>query len=463
MKEDNTGLIIDKKTIDEIKAFEVDVSVEPDSSEHHHHSSHSHHGHHSHHSKRGHHNSRHRRKHSSKKKSSKFATFMKKHKSVLINIVSCTVSVALLIIMATTIDFSKKTNEEIDVQDITQSTIKIETSIFSEKIPLINNAIFYYLNTDNEAGVVETYKLFDGHKRKLNVGLPVNLTYSVAGIPSGVAVVSAELELSENSDYKKPSTYDIDINTSSIDIFNLKTGTKYYYRINYILSNGCEVGTFGSFETEKSPRIMNIDGAVNVRDIGGWTTDDGKTLKQGLLYRGSELDGAVKSDYNLTEKGLKTMLWDLGIRFDMDLRSSSENSNGEDALGKGVKHIYYGIPMYVDVFNPENNEAVRSLFSELSDENNYPIYMHCTYGLDRTGTICYLLEALLGVETESLYKDYELSGFTHEYINPAFTSFVEYINTMDGDTVKDKVEGYLTSVGVTAREIANIREIFLGE
>jgi hypothetical protein len=70
-------------------------------------------------------------------------------KAVLINIVSCTVSVALLIIMATTIDFSKKTNEEIDVQDITQSTIKIETSIFSEKIPLINNAIFYYLNTDN--------------------------------------------------------------------------------------------------------------------------------------------------------------------------------------------------------------------------------------------------------------------------------------------------------------------------
>ena len=51
--------------------------------------------------------------------------------------------------------------------------------------------------------------------------------------------------------------------------------------------------------------------------------------------------------------------------------------------------------------------------------------------------------------------------FTHEYINPAFTSFVEQINTMKGNTVKEKVEGYLLSIGVTSEEIANIREIFL--
>ncbi len=460
MKEDNKGLIFDETIIDEIKADESAESYAPDHSEHHYHTSHSHHSHH--HSGHSHHRSRHsHRKHSSKKKDNKFIAFIKSHKSVLINVVSCTVSVALLIIMATTIDFSKKSDEKVDVKDITQSTIKIETPIFSEKISLANNAIFYYMNPDNNIGAVDTYRLFDGYKSALNFGLPVNFTYLVAGIPNGVEVVSAQLELSENSDYENSDVYKLDTEDSEIDIYNLKTGAKYYYRINYLLNNDCEVGTVGSFETEKSPRIMNIDGAANVRDIGGWTTEDGKTVRQGLLYRGSELDGAVKSDYKLTEEGLKAMLWDLGIRFDMDLRAESENQTGIDALGKGVKHTYYGIPMYTDIFKPEYNEAVRSIFSILSDESNYPLYLHCTYGVDRTGTICYLLEALLGLPKESLYQDYELSAFTSGYINPAFNGLVEYINTMNGANVKEKVEKYLISIGVTEREISNIREIFL--
>ncbi|MBE6622767.1 MAG: tyrosine-protein phosphatase [Ruminococcaceae bacterium] len=465
MKDENKDLKADENIIDEIKADESAESCVPEHSEQHHHTSHSHHSHHSHHglhSGHSHHRSRHsHHRHSQKNKDNKFIAFIKSHKSVLVNIISCTVSVALLVIMATTIDFSKKSDEKINVKDITQSTIKIETPVFSEKISLANNAILYYMNSDNNSGAVDTYRLFDGYKGALNFGLPANFTYLVAGIPNGVEVVSAELELSENSDYENPAVYKLNIEDSEIDIYNLKTGTKYYYRIKYILNNDCEVGTIGSFETEKSPRIMNIDGAVNVRDIGGWTTIDGKTVKQGLLYRGSELDGAVKADYKLTEKGLKEMLRDLGIRFDMDLRAESENQTGIDALGKGVKHIYYGIPMYADIFKPEYNEAVRDLFAELSDESNYPVYMHCTYGVDRTGTICYLLEALLGLPQDALYQDYELSAFTSGYINPAFNGLVEYVNTLDGATVKEKVENYLISIGVTAQEISDIREILL--
>ncbi len=45
----------------------------------------------------------------------------------------------------------------------------------------------------------------------------------------------------------------------------------------------------------------------------------------------------------------------------------------------------------------------------MADRENYPIYLHCTYGNDRTGTICYLLEALLGVRDEDLLKEYRLS------------------------------------------------------
>ena len=92
------------------------------------------------------------------------------------------------------------------------------------------------------------------------------------------------------------------------------------------------------------------------------------------------------------------------------------------------------------------------------------MYLHCTYGVDRTGTVCYLLEALLGVSDADLRKDYELSAFKDSYINSEeFAVFVARVKMLDGDTTQEKVEGYLLSIGVTAEEIANIREIFLGE
>jgi len=40
-----------------------------------------------------------------------------------------------------------------------------------------------------------------------------------------------------------------------------------------------------------------------------------------------------------------------------------------------------------------------------------PVYFHCTYGADRTGTVAYLLEALLGVPYENRAEDFELSTF----------------------------------------------------
>jgi hypothetical protein len=73
-----------------------------------------------------------------------------------------------------------------------------------------------------------------------------------------------------------------------------------------------------------------------------------------------------------------------------------------------------------------------------------------------------LLEALLGVSENDLRKEYEISGFTSPLSNTDdFDAFVDKINTFSGDTIQEKVEGYLLSIGVTAEEIANIREIFL--
>ena len=39
------------------------------------------------------------------------------------------------------------------------------------------------------------------------------------------------------------------------------------------------------------------------------------------------------------------------------------------------------------------------------------LLLHCSIGTDRTGVICFLINALLGVSEEDLYKDYLFSMF----------------------------------------------------
>ncbi len=443
----------------------INISLDSENEiKHEHHSHHhGHHGHHHHHSRQGHHSRKHRRSGSSNKKPNKFLAFIKKHKSLLINILSCTISLVLLVALAVKVDVSDN-NVEDGAQTVTQSTVQIETTVYFDEIPLVHNAILSYLNPNNQDTALEIYKANEGHKGYLNLGVPLHFEYKVKGLPSGIGVKSANLDISEDRNYQDAMNYELNANDVAVNIYNLTTGVQYYYRLNVVLSNDSVVGATGQFSTMETPRILKIDGIVNARDIGGWETADGKVIRKGVLFRGSELDGAVEPKYCLTESGLNEMRSVLGVRFDMDLRDPVVNKDGTDALGKNILHKYYNAPMYSAVFDEINKETMRSIFSDLADKENYPIYLHCTYGRDRTGTICYLLEALLGVSDDDLYKDYELSLFTDSYIDTAgFVKFITRVEMLEGANTQEKVEGWLLSIGVTNEKIASIREIFLEE
>jgi protein tyrosine/serine phosphatase len=283
-------------------------------------------------------------------------------------------------------------------------------------------------------------------------------------VPSGYEVDSINFAVADNKSLTDPITASASGYEAEIDLYNLKTGTRYYYSVNVSFKNGAETAVSGSFKTAPGPRLMNVPGVNNMRDIGGWTTTNGSVIKQGLLYRGCEIDGAVEAEYAITAEGIEIMLTELGIRFDMDLRLPEENKHGIDILGSSVEHTYYSAPMYVNVFKEINAEKMRAIFADLADESNYPIYMHCTYGQDRTGTVCYILEALLGLSEEDLMKEYQLSALYHGY-QPMdkITEFVDAFKNLEGESMSEKAEGYLLSIGVTAEEIANIRRIHLSE
>ena len=84
----------------------------------------------------------------------------------------------------------------------------------------------------------------------------------------------------------------------------------------YVEANGERSETYTFHTDAQAPRMLYVDGISNVRDIGGFYTADGKKrVKQGLLYRTSEMDTHV----TITEEGKKTF-YELGIRTDLDIR-----------------------------------------------------------------------------------------------------------------------------------------------
>ncbi len=253
----------------------------------------------------------------------------------------------------------------------------------------------------------------------------------------------------------------MDLNIDTVDIYNLKENCKYYYRLYLTFTQGREMTFGGAFETADYPRILSIDGIRNVRDFGGFKTTDGKVVKQGYLYRGTELDGAVEAKYKLSEKGRKQLI-SLGIKRDMDLRDKDDSVPGEYILGANVEHKYYNADNYAGVFTNEGKAVIKEIFSDLAKPESYPTYLHCTYGTDRTGTVCYILGAMLGMSEDDLIRSYELSGLlvdsiTREGVVNIYNSLQEY----DGVSLKEKAENYLLSTGLHYREIQSIRDIFL--
>lgn len=429
---------------------------------HHHHS----HGHSS------HHNSSHRRSHRRKKtKAEKIKHFFKKYKYRVSNIAIASLFVIILIVLGVSLDKEEYSGKDPEVQNTvsgeepvaSDSSIQLEIPLFGEKVVLVNYAVEKYLDAD-EAALASRF--FDDYQSlgRLDTGNPVRLWYNVNGIPAGCKVRNAELLISENENFTSPSVYSLGDKTE-FSVYNLKTGTQYYYRFVLTLSNGIRPSVEGSFETAETPRMLNVEGVYNMRDFGGWRTLGGKRIRQGLLYRSTELDGAVKSKYTVTPDGVSTLLTVLGIRTDMDLRAQSENAGGRDALGAGVKHNYYNTQMYSDSFSDAGKESLRKIFADLAKRDNYPVLMHCTHGLDRTGTVCYLLGAVLGVSEGDLMKEYQLSAMHHgELWNLGrMNEFIGRLKALEGRDIQQKAENFLLSAGVTSSEIRAIKEIFIEE
>ena len=181
-------------------------------------------------------------------------------------------------------------------------------------------------------------------------------------------------------------------------IYNLIPGETYYWE------SISDDSVHGLVKVSGNRRIISSN-VRNVRDIGGLEVDvdnDGTpdgTLKYGKIFRGAKLSTKTSDADELTK---------LGITEEVDLRGSSTDAKLPNYAGRSITNYL----IYPDT-NATNYATLRQALTDTMQDvvSGKNIFFHCKIGTDRTGTMAYFLEGLLGVPMEEKLEDYELSYF----------------------------------------------------
>ncbi|KDN84497.1 tyrosine-protein phosphatase [Kitasatospora cheerisanensis] len=166
-------------------------------------------------------------------------------------------------------------------------------------------------------------------------------------------------------------------------------------------------------------RRLDWDGCLNVRDLGGLPTRDGRHTRTGAVVRADNLD-------RLTAEGQNSLL-DYGVRTVVDLRDAVEYRPllpapdavdlvrvPLDALAGSAWWARFGgldgTPLSFRPYLDHCRDAVAELVHAVAVARPGAVVVHCGAGRDRTGLAALLLLALAGVEPAAIAEDYLLSA-----------------------------------------------------
>ena len=264
---------------------------------------------------------------------------------------------------------------------------------------------------------------------------------------------------------------------TSLEIDNLEIACDYKWRVKGVAADGAQLRAEGTFRTEDiAPRLIHLSRVHNMRDFGGRVGLGGRRVRQGIVYRSAGLNsnahkskskgGMVPGKETLTDKSRAYAKGVLGIRTDLDLRSDREcfGMTGSP-LGPEVKWIKISSSAYSGMGKDSGKEAFAKVFRVFLDEKNYPIDFHCIAGADRTGSLAFILGALLGVDEDELWRDWEVTAFQKEKIDfghrTRFSKLVKVFDAFPGASIHEKVAAYVKSLGFTDADIEKFRAIML--
>lgn len=246
-------------------------------------------------------------------------------------------------------------------------------------------------------------------------------------------------------------------------------------------------------------RIIKLDGPMNFRDLGGYHTTDGHRTKWNIIYRADDLSRLSFHD--------RQKLTAMNVTVDCDLHSSFEQMVAPDKHWSNVKyvdaHVYAqngedddrlpipGVHSFPDMLSniyqnvllsSHSQEAFKCVMQELlllpPDE---ALVFHCSAGKGRTGMVAALILSVLGVDDETIIKDYLLTNQLYSFAredqiksDDEITQMVAKMNVTEGDgpvmqgflqTIHDgwgtSEELFKQQFGFSATDLQQFRQKFL--
>ena len=257
-------------------------------------------------------------------------------------------------------------------------------------------------------------------------------------------------------------------------------------------------------------RIIPLLNTHNFRDLGGYPTVNGQTVKWGKIFRSDKLSQLSDQD--------QQQLTTLSIQTDIDLCSKEEIIAAPDQLPEHIEYLSNPVfqrdvtdssksvdglsnelrsnplagrqhmqTVYHNMMTSQHAaHAFHTVFEQLLTVNeNQSILFHCTAGKDRTGMSAYLILRALGVSAEIAKKDYLLTNTAlKNFLNgrqamlraaqrpstlidnytALWTADPSYLEAAR-QVIKEQygsVENYLRSaVGLTKNDRADLRKLYL--
>ena len=239
-------------------------------------------------------------------------------------------------------------------------------------------------------------------------------------------------------------------------------------------------------------RHFPLDGAHNVRDLGGYPTQDGTRTAWRQFLRADSLHRLPAAEVaRLHEAGLRTVI---------DLRTTDELRSAPNPFAAFADVHYLNLPLFDDLSpqamaRPQSPEAhpllnfyidaietrgsaIREILSEMADAAAGAVLFNCTAGKDRTGILAALLLSLAGVPRREIIADYAATeGFIpdlkREFLDLAArngTDVARYARLLESpaptmEATLDRlarrhgsVEGYLADIGLSPAELGRLRD-----
>lgn len=179
-------------------------------------------------------------------------------------------------------------------------------------------------------------------------------------------------------------------------------------------------------ETTAFDRSLNLQGVQNARDVGGYRTIDGHSVRTGLVYRTGQLNNATPDDLSELSRRNVAVVDDLRTAIERtiapDRVPAGATQHWDDVIGQAPPQVAAtaligGDSLYrAFITAPGANAAVGSVLRDIIDAKDAAVLFHCTAGKDRTGWTAAVLLTLLGVDRDTVTQDYLLSN---QYRNAA--------------------------------------------